>query len=319
MRWLAKCICLIIFAFISGCNSKPLDSWQLVDNGVLTGAISHDGQLTLMGTLYQGGAVWNSRTTNTLFRWNHQAELLTDIESVSFSADNRVALTADRYTLVSWSTETGEAFGYWRAPAEISDVALTSNGEFAFVGMEDAQISKFNALFGGVETTMYHQGPINTLAMSANSNRLISGSEDFTAKIWNSDSGELLLTLPSENQVTTVAISDNGQLALTSAPSEPVLVWAIDGKRAIREINLGINAALASAVFVDNDEKLLLGMRNRKVHLYDIAADNIVTTWQLPGDSAWAANTSRDVIAVEKTGEFILALVSDGQLHLMKE
>ncbi|WP_119393471.1 WD40 repeat domain-containing protein [Salinibius halmophilus] len=310
---------LFIALVLAGCNSKPLDSWQLVDNGVLTGAFSPNGQLTLIGTLYQGGAVWNSRTTNTLFRWNHQADFYTDIESVAFSADNRVALTADRYTLVSWSTETGEAFGYWRAPAEISAVALSRNGEFAFVGMEDAQISKFNALLGGVETTMFHQGPINDLAMSANSNRLISGSEDYTAKIWNSESGELLLTLPSENQVTKVAISDNGQLALTSAPSEPVLIWAIDGKRAIREINLGINAALASAVFIENDQRLLLGMRNRQVHLYDIAADNIVKTWQLPGDSAWAVNTSRDVIAVEKSGDFILALVSDGQLHLMKE
>lgn len=309
----------LIATALAGCHAKPLDSWQLVDNGVLTGALSHDGQLTLIGTLYQGGALWNSRTTNPLYRWNHQADQLSDIIAVSFSADDRVALTADPYTLVPWSTETGEALGYWRAPAEIEAVALSNDGEFAFIGMADAQIAKFNAILGGVELSMFHQAPINDLAMSANSNRLISGSEDYTAKVWDSDTGELILTLPSGNEVTKVAISDDGQLALTSAPSEPITVWAVDRQRAIRQFTLGRNAALASAAFVEGDRRLLLGMRNRQVHLYDIASDEIIETWKLPGDSAWEVNTSRDVIGVAQSGNYFLALVSDGQLHLMRQ
>ena len=135
LRWFGA---MSLSVSLMACDAKPpQQSWEVAAKGTYSAALSNDGQFSLIGSIYHGGSLWQTKTHERRYDWNHKAGEKTNVIASGFSPDGQFALTADHQTMVLWDTSNGEAVTYWIAPNEVMSVDLTPRGEAALLGLPD--------------------------------------------------------------------------------------------------------------------------------------------------------------------------------------
>lgn len=302
---------------LSACfSSKPEAEFILTESALLSLSFAHHQPGALLGGLYNGGSYWNLNVQEPIYIWNHQSQLVSDIVASRISHDDRFAVTAEPYTWVHWSLATGEATGFWHSNARIHDIALSGDGLFVGLALNDASIRLVDARAGILLTTLRHQGPVRSLAFSQDGQWLISGSEDFSARLWSTQDGEQALRIDHRNQVTHVNISDSGRLGLTVSPGDDTSVWDLESRRKLWDLNTR-RSAVSSSLFI-GERYLLLGTRTHLVLLYDLQTGNIVQQWRLPSQT-FGRYRSQEVMALGALGNHLWAGSSDGRIFYLQE
>jgi WD40 repeat protein len=313
---MARCAAVLLATLLGGCSSDdpPQKAWDLTAQGILTGTISEDASLALVGSLNHGGSLWRIVDRERLFDWNHRAGTFSAFVATALSPDGTRAVTAEPRSLVLWDAATGTALGFWASASTTRDLALAPDGRTILIGQEDHSAVLFDGITGNHLHTLLHDGPVNSVALATDGRTALTGSDDNTAKLWDTASGALKATFGGDSPVRLVALSPHAITAFTAGERDQVTLWdAAAGSRlhTLQPRNSGVTTARFSA----DDSQLLIGFVNRRVELWDVSRGVRIQTWNPPARNRWRTAGSA-VLAVAFTAQpgAYLALTGDGQL-----
>lgn len=302
----------------------PSDQLEVAARTVQSGALSRDGNMAVIGSVYHGGSLWQLARKERLYNWNHSAEIGSLLLDSSVSPDGEWAATVDDQSLVLWSTQTGQSHGFWRLTAEANSLALARHGNVALVGMNDGRAALYNVRGGGIYRSFEHEDAVNTVALSDDLSIVATGSEDFSATVWDAATGEAMWTRKYSEPVQTLALTPDASRLFVAAQydraeindlSQGETLWQLPFHKEKQKRGLSVTAAR----FSDDGRYLLTGRPDGWVQLWDIDSEREVQSWQLPKRKMWqpTANAVMDVGFSQNQGRF-LAIGSNGFVYTLE-
>jgi len=321
MRYLLLLFCLVT----AGCNSydQPATSWEVAVQGLYTGSISNDGQHAVVGSINHGGSLWDINQQARLFNWNHRSGEQTSLTTSAFSPDARYAATADQRTIVLWNVSTGEPDWLWSAPGDVLSIALTPNGDYALLGLDNHTAVLFDIKQGGIKRTFTHDDKVRTVALDAEGHYALTGSDDRTARLWDLQTGAEIYSWPYDNQLITVALSADGRYAFAAAQASNAMIYDTQTGQSIAEMPIKKGPYIASASYTTarfsaDNQQLLTGTNSQLVQLWSLTDLQLPRrTWQITKRSPWRP-TSATVIALAFNTSGYVALGSNGLAHKLR-
>lgn len=316
---------VVVPLLLIGCDRlpDPTSSTEVANRGILSVSLSEDGGHLLVGSVFEGGSLWRTRDRERLYDWNHQAGEQSTLYSSAFSPDGQWAASATSHTIVLWSLPSGQAARFWNAPAEVLDMALTPQANYALLGLVDGTAVLFDIKRGGVRRTLRHQNRVRKVDLTQDGRLAITGSEDYTAVVWELESGKPLHRFEHSEEVQMVALSDDGRYALTAAKYDSAVVWELASGRKLGQIPLAGSLMkrglrFTATRFSPDGSQLLTGRPDETVQLWDVQGLKELKSWRLPKRDSWQP-TGAAVLAVAfgEAGEY-WAVASNGFVHQLK-
>lgn len=279
---------LAILLLLSACglDDTPNSSIEHASQGVYDAKLSLKGEYAVVASINHGGSFWRLSDGERLYNWNHAAGSYTNLVAVALSGNGKIALTADQRRLVAWRASDGKSIGFWNTPAKVLCIALSYNGRYALVGLDNYTAIYIDIQDGTLLNTVTHEGAVKSVALSANGGLGITGSEDLTARLWRLKDGKQLRKWDHNFTVNYVTLSGDGTLAFTSSQHDRSFIWDAKKNQVAFEI-ASRSATVTAARFSINNEQLLIGTTARKVALWDLKNKTKVTEWITPKKSNW--------------------------------
>lgn len=289
---------------LCACNTEiaPGASLELASQGAHSAALTTGGSKAMIGAVSQGGSLWDLNEKGRKFDWNHKQGELSAIGAVAFSPAAAYALSSDAQTLVLWDVASGAGLRYWATPDRVLDVALSPNGQFALLALENFTAVLFDVRRGGVKRVFGHDNRVRSVALSDDGMLALSGSDDYTAKLWDVQSGELLQRMQHADAVRLVAIAPQADLAFSVSKYDKAVIWKTQDGAVLGELPLHNFArqrglTFTAAVFSQDSSQLLTGNSDRVVQLWDTGTLRELRRWTVPKRKAWKP-TSAAVLAL---------------------
>lgn len=311
-------LCILCSSLLfSACQptSMPQKSKSVAHQGVFSVRFSDDGKQAMVGSLHHGGSLWRTAPLDRLYNWNHQSNQSSNILSSAFSGNGQFVATADHRTIVLWDTQTGKADSYWNAPGNIKDMALTQNGDYALLGMQDYTATLFAIRKGGIKLRLQHQGIVYDVSMDESAKLAASASDDLTAKVWQLPQGKLLHSFKHGNQVRTAELSHDGKYLFTSALRETGKVWNVKTGKKVLDIAKS-QGHYRAARFSRNGRWLLTGSSSGKIELWSLKNGKRRKHWRLKQKKWFSGNVQVEDVAFDGAG--VIAAGSTGLIYWAK-
>jgi WD40 repeat protein len=319
-------IYLLSSLILLGCNTseQASDQFEAASNGINGGAISSDGRLAIIGSVYHGGSLWRLTDGERIYNWNHSESEPSIILSADIAPDNLWAISAESHSMVLWEISSGQAARYWTAPAEVLDIDLAQGGRYALLGQADHSAVIFNTVQGGIVRSFTHEGRVRSVDLSNDGRLAITGSEDRTAAIWRVDNGDKTLSVQFQEDVQQVAISPAGNYAFAAAKYDRAEILDIKLGKTLNIIPLSKERIkrgleITASRFSEDGKQLLLGYTNRKVELWQTETATLLKSWKLNKRHAWQPTGASVVdVAFNKKANSYYAIGSNGFISLLK-
>lgn len=279
---------------LTACSSgdSPSKQSEVAVQGVYSACLSLKGDHVLVGSIHHGGSYWQVDPPERLFDWNHKAETLTGILSCAISDNDTYASTAEHRKIVLWNAKTGEAFWLWEAPANIEDMSLSNNGQFALLGLDNYEAVLFDIQNGGVKLRMPHEGIVQTVSMSRDQKWGMTGGDDSTVKVWDLNTGKAIYTWELRNQIKVVALTQDGRVGFAASHRDDSILWDLNTGKELAKLPQK-QGYYQSARFSEDGSKLLTGSSSGYIILWDVAKAEKLRTWQLSARSGWVSKTTQ--------------------------
>jgi len=193
----------------------------------------------------------------------------------------------------------------------VSDVVLSSDGQFALSGSWDKTLRLWDLTTGSSTRTFNgHKQDVMSVAFSADNRQIVSGSRDRTIKLWNT-LGVCKYTISEDNHqdwVSCVRFSPNtAQPIIVSCGWDKVVkVWNLTNCK-LKENHMGHKGYL-NCVTVSPDGSLcasggkdgqaMLWDLNEGKHLYTLEAGNIISSLTFSPNRYWLCAASGPSIKI---------------------
>ena len=220
-----------------------------------------------------------------------------------------------RCDIVLWDVATGESIWYWNAPGEIQDIALTSNGNYALLGLDDYSATLFDIRNGGIRQRLPHDGIVYDVSVDEEGLLAASASDDLTAVVWNLNDGSAMKTLKHDNQVRTAQISPSGKLLFTSAMRESGKLWDVRSGKLLKELPGG-RGHFTAARFSANESQLLTGNTSGQIQLWNLKSGDELAIWRATTGDRWVGNNQL-VEDVAFAGSSYRAAGANGRVYFL--
>ncbi len=302
-------------AGLTACSSgtPPDEQWEMAVQGVYSATLSANGANAVIGSIHHGGSYWQVKPKERLYDWNHSAEQKTGVVASAVSDDGRYAVTCEHRKLVLWSTQTGEAFWLWEAPADIRDIDLDDQGLVALLGLESYEAVLFDIRNGGVKRRLNHEGIVQAVDMTPDQKWAISGGDDSMVKVWDLQSGKLLHQWELDNQIKTVAISNDGRLGFAASHRGITRLWDLQTGTALSDLPT-VSGHYTVARFDRGGTKLLTGTSSGQVQLWSAPEGEKQGHWSMPPRNPWVTKNTQ-VLDVTFQGSAIRAVGANGIVY----
>lgn len=306
---------IVLTSLLVACSSSnsPTQQWEVAVRGVYSACLAADGNHALVGSIHHGGSYWQVNPAERVYDWNHQAETLTGVLSCALSDNDRYASTAEHRKIVLWNAQTGEAFWLWEAPANIKDMALSNDGQFALLGLDNYQAVLFDIQNGGVKSRLAHEGVVQTVSMSRDRQWAMTGGGDSNVKVWDLRTGKNVYSWQLNNQIKVVALTQNGQLGFAASHRDDSVLWDLSNGNELARLPQH-NGYYQSARFNQDATQLLTGSSSGQVILWDVASAQKLKSWQLSPRSGWV-NKATQVLDVAFAPKGFKAVGANGLVY----
>lgn len=287
---MTKRLCGALFALlvITGCSDAPGPQQELETTvrGANAAALSSNAYFALVAAVDHGGSLWDLRSGERLFDWNHQSGSFTTINHTSFSHDSLLAVTASPFDIVLWSTQTGEPQWYWKTPDEILDVDVVGNGRYALLGLDNAEAVIFDIQRGGVLKRLYHPASVRSVAINDEGSLALTGADDYIARIWDVTNEQVLFERPFDNLIDSVALAPNNRFAFSAETLGSAQIWDITTGELVHSLSgdewyWPKRISYLSARFSDDSTLLLTGTASGLVQLWDVSSGKESQRWRV--------------------------------------
>jgi len=171
-------------------TGKPSGFWSAT-GGVLSLALSDNGQYALVGQEDYSALYIETRTGSILRKLNHAG----DINTVAISADGKTGVTGSEDGSVKiWDLDAGEATHSFKLGDDISSVAISRKGTLVFGGLYYGTGKIWNARTGKeISTVGYSRVTLSTGRFSPDGKQLITGDTVRRVILWDVKSGKKVL------------------------------------------------------------------------------------------------------------------------------
>jgi len=310
---------LFSLSILTACSDAPGPSQSLETTvrGANAAAISSDASLALVAAVDHGGSLWDLQSGERLFDWNHQQGSFTTLNHTRFSRDNLYAVTASPFDMVLWSTQTGEPQWYWKTPDEILDIELVGGGNFALLGLANAEAVIFDIQNGGVLRRMYHPASVRSVAANADGNLALTGADDYVVRVWDTSTQTVIIERQYENIIDSVALAPNEQFAFSAETLGSAQIWNIATGELIQSLSgdewyWPKRVSYLSARFSNDSSQLLTGSAAGLVQLWDVASGTELQRWRVATKEAYGPVQTGIYDVAFGPGNSISALGSNG-------
>jgi len=247
-------------------------------DGVLSVAISADGETLVSGSIDQTIKVWNLSTGQTVRTLTGHTD---GVLSVAISADGETLVSGGLdATIEVWNLSIGQAVrtltGHTRT---VHSVAISADGQTLASGGLDATIEVWNLSTGqAVRTLTGHTSYVNSVAFSANGQTLASGGYDTKIKVWNLSTGQAVRTLIGHTaSVLSVALSADGQTLASGGSDGTIKVWNLSTSQAVRTLTGHTGAVISVALSADG-QTLVSGSHDTTIKVWNLSTSQAVRT-----------------------------------------
>ena len=296
---------LLTTLLLTGCGAgdAPDKHVDYAVQGAYSATLSPTAKYAAIGSFNHGGSLWTTQQHERLYNWNHKAGDFSISAATAFSPDELYAATANQQDLVLWNLQNGQPEGFWSSPAEILDMDLSPNGDYAFLGLADHTAVYFDVKNGGVMHTFRHEARVKAVDLSDDALLALTGSDAYNAKLWDVQGNKVLHTIKLGNIVDTVALSPNKQLAFSSGSLDRAVIWSTQDGAILHTLSdnrdlFGKRLSFLSARFSPDNSQLLTGTASGAVQLWDTSSGDMLRSWEIH---------KRDPYGPTSTGVYTLA------------
>ena len=279
---------LLSLALLTACSDTPAPQQTLETTvrGANSAALSSDSQYALVAAVDHGGSLWDLRSGERLFDWNHQSSSYTTINHTAFSTDNLFAVTATPFEIVLWSTQTGEPQWFWKTPDEILDLDILANGRYALLALANAEAVIFDIQQGGVLKRLYHPASVRSVAINDAGSLALTGADDYVARLWDVASEQIKFEREFSNLINTQAISPNDRFAFTAETLGSAQIWDLTSGETLHSLSgdewyWPKRVSYLSARFSSDSSQLLTGTASGLVQLWDVGSGKEIGRWRV--------------------------------------
>lgn len=262
-------------------KTNSVGEWQHAAVGSLDAVISRDGNFSLVSSVNFGAAYWDLKNDQLIYQWRHNDNEQDAILNLNLSPDGSRAITADKKTFIIWNTNTGQAYGYWEAPADIRSVAISNKGRYVLLGLGDGRAIHIDMNTGRrLEFTGHRNEAVASVDLSGNGLWAFTGGNDYRAILWNTKTGKPHQLFEHKTRVTKVKLDTTGKQAFTSGTLGNAFVWDLQSGAEIVKLNLKRREYVISAAnFSNNGEYLITGAPGKDISVWDITSGKRIKQW----------------------------------------
>ncbi len=314
----------VLLSLLTACSQgdRPTSQTEYAVQGLYSAAISADARYAAVGSIQHGGSLWDASRNERLFNWNHRQGQYSNLVAIAFSPEGEYAVTAGQHDIVLWEVASGKSVGFWNVPAGILDIALSPNGNYALLGLDDQTAAYFDSKKGGTRKILRHDGRVRAVAVSHDGVLALTGSDNNRARLWDLTSGEERDGKQHGNNVNTVALSPNGRYAFSAGQLDKALVWSVDSGKTLQTLSSdeGVFAQRVSytaAVFSPDSQRLLTGTSSGLVQLWKVTDGTQLRRWQVFKRDPLRP-TSANIFALGFAGERYYAVGSNGYINALR-
>lgn len=313
MNFVITRLCFIsLIATLAACQAEsvPDKTWTHSEQGLFTASFSNDASLVLAASTEGPAKLINTQSNKTLHQWQH-TDANDGIIATAISANKKFALTAEKNSLALWQIGNGKIIGLWDFP-NITDLAISFDGQRALIAMEDSQAYYFDLYHGKIIHTFNHTGVINSVALSNNGQFALTGGNDHQAKLWALETGELAQQWSHSFKIYKVALSDDGKYAMSNASLGKTRLWDTQTGDQLSELPMRYMTVTAG-VFSPDNNTLLTGRPNQRIDLWDVKSGQLLRTWLPKKHALWRSKTAAIIaLAFSQNDQYFLSESSSG-------
>ncbi len=277
-------VSLSLVSLLGGCEppKESVAEWQHTAIGMLDAAISQDGRFALVSSVNFGASYWDLESNTLKFQWKHNNNPEDGIVAVNLSPDGTRAITADRRTFIIWNTNSGFAYGYWQAPAEIRAVAIANKGRYVLLGLGDGRAIFIDMNTGRrMEFTGHRAEAVASVDLSANGVWAFTGGNDYRAVLWNTRTGKPRQLFEHKTRLTKLRLDSSGKQGFTSGTLGNAFIWDLQTGAQIARLQLNKREYVVSAARFSNDgKKLATGAPGRDISIWSTATGKREIQWR---------------------------------------
>ncbi len=317
---------------VSGSRDKTLRVWEVKTGKYLRTLRGHADWVNIVAILPNGRHVVSGSRDKTLRLW----DLMTGnclwtsdkfknwLNALAITPDGRYALTGhDEENLYLWDLTTGklterkyygaslEVLGfYWSA---VSSLAITSDGQYAFDGSQNALVRVWDMKSGQVLRTLKaHDESVTSLAITSDGRFAISGSEDTTLCVWDLDKNQPAWTFEGHHAgVTGISVTSNSRLLVSGSRDGTVRIWDLEKREPAWTFweEQGHKDAILALALALNGRFVVSAGQDMTLRMWDLNTGKCLKTYQ---------GHRKDVtaIAVTPDGRFAVSGSRDSTLAL---
>lgn len=309
----------IFFIFVLvGCDtdSSPTQQQQLLEGTVQAGALSADGQWSLLAAGDGSVMVWRNPRQELVYQWQLPGGEQHPIYLLAISADSQYAVTASDKRFAVWSLKTGQSLGFYQiAKDQLRAIAIASGGQQVVYGRRDGVAVYVNLQTGRRLEFLGHQEQLNAVAIAPNGHYALTGGNDHRAYLWNTQTGQIVYPFRHSGRVTQVALDQQGQRAFTADSMDEAVIWDLTTGKVHSRLHFSARQRIFSAARFSTDNSLLItGAPSRRIELWDTRDGKRLQSWQA-NTLAGLLSNSAVVYDVAFKGSDILSISSAGLLE----
>ncbi len=258
--------------------------WEHSYTGLFDAEISDDGRFAVVSTFNDGASFWDLVTNSRLYDWRHNDTDTGQVSHIAFAPDSSHVITANESTFVVWEVESGRSTGYWSVESDITDVALSNNGDYVLLGLKDGRAIHVNQKTGRrLEVIAHRNERVVCVDLSADGAIAATGGNDGRVIIWNTATGKELHVMEHKARIAIAKFDPSHQRLFTADERGGARIWDLTTGDKLTELTLGTHQHVISAArFSGDGTHLLLGFPGRDVRLVDAASGQILKSWRTP-------------------------------------
>ena len=270
-------------------HTKPIDSI----------AFSPDGNILLSSSEEENVRLW---------RWQKNSEQdsglkldISGVKKVSFSPDGKqilamgdgqahFAIVDTKSLKIIRTMGTDEKYeethgemiiGYNGIP--VSDLQFTRDGHIIVANHYDRTLRFWDIKSGKQTRRLKMDAPLSFMQISPDDKTILAAAQiddDYQIKLFDANNGKTITEFDDEETccLDTLILSPDGKHFATSDVAGDVLLWTLNKKKPIRNLNVG-DSSDDAMVFSPDGKTLAVGGKNQNLFLFDVNTGNKL--WQL--------------------------------------